>query len=257
MQHAATVLVALGALVLTAWTFDWPLAATLSDRWPAMQPWTAISFVALGVAMRWWRGAAWVAAFASGATLLQYLSGVDLSIDRTFFAADQGPEPGRMAINTAACVLLAACALLQRGPRVRGWIGAIIVATSGVALSGYVLGVEEASRWADGIGMALHTSLGLLITAGWLIQSARLGSWRSAPTLALAGSTVVGLECLRTLVALDAPPVVAWGSLILALFLGALLSALIILHRSLAETVRATQPPKGRPSQPPEARSVR
>lgn len=249
MRHAATLLVALGGSVLAAWTFGWTPVTTITNHW------AAIGFLAIGVAMRWWRTAAWVAIYSASVSLLAYFTGLDLNIDREVFEGSPGP----MAINTAACMLMAAIAILQPSLRVRGWIGAAIVATAGVALSGYLFGIDEARRWADGIGMALHTSLGLLITAGWLIQSARKGTWHSTPSLAFAASVIVGLECLRVLIAIQAPTALAWAAFAFAIFLGAVLSSATNLHLTLKETVDKlpdVEAPRPK-SQPPEPRSTR
>ena len=251
MRHAATLLVALGGAVLAAWIFGWTPVTTIHDGWPAMQPWTAIGFVALGVAMRWWRSAAWVTIYCSIASLLAYVFGPEaLVVEPDVFTGAHGP----MAMNTAACMAMAAIAALQKSLRVRGWIGAAIVATAGVALSGYIFGIVEARRWIDqSIGMAMHTSLGLLVAAGWLIQSARRGCWHSGPSLGFAASVIVGLECLRVLIAIQAPAALAWGAFAFAILLGTILSTATNIHYELKETVDKLPEIEEPSSQPPRS----
>ena len=102
--------------------------------------------------------------------------GIDSLIHRPWLAAE---VPGRMALNTAVCFVLAGAALTCAGffPRISGKValfggyGLLIVA--GSALTGYGLHLQLAYGWASQMKMAIPTALafallgaGLFIT-GW------------------------------------------------------------------------------------------
>ncbi len=109
----------------------------------------------------------------SGLTLVEYITGVDFKIERLFVQqiSDGLYEVSTsMAFNTSICFVLSSIILLVRGLKslrftiaMKQLISAIIVAISGLALLGYMMGTESAGVWRDISRMAVHTASGFLI----------------------------------------------------------------------------------------------
>ena len=108
------------------------------------------------------------------ATLVQYIAGVDLSIDQLFmehYVKVKTSHPGRMAPNTALCfslsgLTIAIAAIFQKNARTNGALGSLGVIILGlgiVAFTGYFAGMETAYGWGHLTKMAIHTALGFII----------------------------------------------------------------------------------------------
>ncbi len=145
-------------------------------------------------------------------TLLQYVTGADLHIDQLFmddYINASVTYPGRMAPNTALCFSLVGLILLILPVDVStcnaranaGVLGAIVFALGGVALTGYVAGIESAYMWGMAAGMAVHTAIGFVILGiGLVVYSSAnhrkhtgdaLPPWLPGP-VAIGGITVTG-----------------------------------------------------------------
>ena len=172
--------IALGAVILVGWLLDFAALTRLHDGLPAAAPNSALMFVACGTAL-WIRArpatsgalvtATLAAAFVvalSAATLIEHWARVDLGIDLTL-GRDFGvrEDPGRPAAHTAAAfLLLGICLLLvpwrtKAGSWVAGVLGAGAAAAAGLAVAGYLTGVEYLS--GHDRGMSVHTAIGLVI----------------------------------------------------------------------------------------------
>ena len=181
---SAVAVMATGLLVLAGWAFDVPLLKSVLPGMVAMNPLTAITFLALGAALRLLGArdpspralragvALGVAVALVGALKLVALTGgPDLRLDQLLFPGDldRGDTPNRMAPTTALNFLLmgAAVALLGvRSPRVILHRQALAVAPMLVAalvLLGYLFGVPELYGVRSFIPMALHTAFAFLV----------------------------------------------------------------------------------------------
>jgi len=187
----------LGMVVIVGWHTG---ARTLIQVLPTFVPMqynTALGFVLCGVGLllglrgrpRLAAGAGGLAALVGGATLVQYVWGVDLGIDellRTHDITVGTSHPGRMAPNTAVCFLLVGGALMVHSlvtkPLVRSvstvLLSCLSLALGVVALSGYLSGLETAYGWGWLTRMAIHTSVGFIVVSIGLVATV----WREDMT---------------------------------------------------------------------------
>lgn len=225
--HAAgSSLVMLGVLVLWGWARQSAALTSVLPGLPAMMPNTAVGMLLLGMGLLAWhvdgalgdyaaRVAAGLAAALGLITLAQYLTGLDLGIDRVLFASQTwtAPIPGRMALATALSFALAGTGsmLLHHGGRravLAGQAFALCVAVlASASLLGYLFGAQTPTKLAAFSSMALHTTFGLLVAAGGML------SLRPSEGLMrdLTGDSL-GATVLRLLLpgALLLPPLVAY-----------------------------------------------
>jgi PAS domain S-box-containing protein len=124
-----------------------------------------------------------------------------LFLDWTQFEA---AHPGRMAVNTATCLLLAGLALAGSAIfRKLSFVmlaggGMALVCISGVALAGYVGDIQPAYRWAAVSGMAVNTAVAFQFL-GWALLGQvwpGLRMKRSGWIAAVAGCVVVFMTLL-------------------------------------------------------------
>jgi PAS domain S-box-containing protein len=123
----AGAIVALSALaVLIGWSAHSPALTQMRLRWPAIQPNVAVGLLLCGASLFLFsdeqagngtrivaRALAALALIFGLVTLLEYLYGVDLLIDRIFFPSRlQGAHPGRIAPADAAELVFASIGLL-------------------------------------------------------------------------------------------------------------------------------------------------
>lgn len=188
---AGLVAVVVAVIVLIGWRFDIePLKSALPGFVP-MMPNTAVGFILLGAALmiaqrlpgklQWTFACSGLAAAIAGATLLEYALDVDLSIDRGLFpqatAAWRTLHPGRMAVDTAICFVLAAGAVCMRyrQPRTRWTIFASemlagVVATIGpIAVVAYWQTPASPDDGIKVVSMALHTALLFTVIGGAIV----------------------------------------------------------------------------------------
>jgi diguanylate cyclase (GGDEF)-like protein/PAS domain S-box-containing protein len=172
--------VVLGWAILLGWLLDLGVLTRLAPGLPAAAPNSALMFVACGAALTIQAGrapsrpAATVAALfvvgISAATLVEHAAGVDLGIDTTL-GGDYGAleNPGRPATHTAAAFLLLGLTLLATRRRTRvggalaGVLGAGSAAVVGLAVAGYLVGVDYVYGSASAHGMSVHTAVGLVV----------------------------------------------------------------------------------------------
>jgi two-component system, sensor histidine kinase and response regulator len=186
----------IGALILAGWALNLPIVTQWSQGGIAMIPLTALCFVLAGgsltMAVRPHRTtrteavqqtlAALVATIAI-LTFYEYLRSGPSQFDLLLFGdklrgAPMSP-PGRIAINSAACLLLYALALLfiphdQRKRDLRAQMFAAPgLLISLIAVLGYVFGVKGMYALSQSSGMALPTAITHLILGVGIILAVR------------------------------------------------------------------------------------
>jgi signal transduction histidine kinase len=193
---AGAVVAIMGALVLAGWALDLPIVTQLSQGGFPMIPLTALSFTLAGgsltMAVRPNRTATTeaiqqtlAAAVATIAILsfYEYIRGEASAFDLLLFGdklrGESVSAPGRIAVNTAACLLLFSLALLfiphdQRKHDLR----AQMFATPGlfialVAILGYVFDVRGMYSLSQSSGMALPTAIAHLILGVGILFAVR------------------------------------------------------------------------------------
>jgi len=192
---AGAVVAIMGALVLAGWALNLPIVTQMSQGGVPMIPLTALSFALAGgsltMAVRPNRTpttdaiqqtlAAAVATIAV-LTFYEYIRGGPSAFDVLLFGDrlhDASPTAGRIAPNTAACLLLFALALLsiphdQRKHDLRAQMFAapgLFIAL--VAILGYVFDVRGMYSLSQSSGMALPTAIAHLILGVGIIFAVR------------------------------------------------------------------------------------
>jgi signal transduction histidine kinase len=192
---AGAVVAIMGALVLAGWALNLPIVTQMSQGGVPMIPLTALSFALAGgsltMAVRPNRTptteaiqqtlAAAVATIAV-LTFYEYVRGGSSAFDLLLFGDrlhDASPSAGRIAPNTAACLLLFALALLsiphdQRKHDLRAQMFAapgLFIAL--VAILGYVFDVRGMYSLSQSSGMALPTAIAHLILGVGIIFAVR------------------------------------------------------------------------------------
>ncbi len=192
---AGAVVAIMGALVLAGWALNLPLVTQMSQGGVPMIPLTALSFALAGgsltMAVRPNRTptteaiqqtlAAAVATIAV-LTFYEYIRGGQSAFDLLLFGDrlhDASPTAGRIAPNTAACLLFFALALLsiphdQRKHDLRAQMFAapgLFIAL--VAILGYVFDVRGMYSLSQSSGMALPTAIAHLILGVGIIFAVR------------------------------------------------------------------------------------
>ncbi|MDX1945706.1 MAG: ATP-binding protein [Pirellulaceae bacterium] len=230
---AGATLVALSAIVLTGWVLHIESLLRVLPAAPPMRFNTALCFGLTGSALCCLAVANWRMARVCGAattllallTLSQYALPFNLGIDNLFFTdwSGFGPNPpGRMAFNTAIClVLLGLATVSQSFPGRHGWqylfeglCGSTVFAAAAVAAFGYGSGLTAAYGWGGTLGMAIHTAVAMLV-GGAVITTRAISraleervppSWLPLPAgIAVVTGTIVLWQALvlRELVELD------------------------------------------------------
>ena len=192
---AGAVVAIMGALVLAGWALNLPIVTQMSQGGVPMIPLTALSFALAGgsltMAVRPNRTptteaiqqtlAAAVATIAV-LTFYEYIRGGGSAFDLLLFGDrlhDASPTAGRIAPNSAACLLLFALALLsiphdQRKHDFRAQMFAapgLFIAL--VAILGYVFDVRGMYSLSQSSGMALPTAIAHLILGVGIIFAVR------------------------------------------------------------------------------------
>jgi PAS domain S-box-containing protein len=203
---------AVGLTVVVAWL----VRATPVLQFGSQNPMsfnTALAFTVTGVALVALVRGRPRAAIAAGVfdvvvgalSLIEYVIGRNLGIDQLVVKAYiDGPHdvPGRMAVNTATCLILAGGALLvwgpwrsRRRPVVPAAAGSLIATIAVAATFGYATGNPDAYGWTRVTAMAFLTAPTMLILALALISAAwadsragraGLPGWLPMPAGALA-----------------------------------------------------------------------
>ncbi len=167
----------LGVVVLVGWTTHSVTLMQVLSAFSPMQYNTALGFLLCGAGFLLLVYGRPLLAIACGGmaaafgflTLMEVLFGIDLGVDRLITV--KAFAPGRMAPNSALCLVLTGAVLLflslpaRFGYRlmVSGIVGSIIATLGMVAFFGYLSGVETAYRWSYFTPMAVHTSSGFTV----------------------------------------------------------------------------------------------
>jgi protein-histidine pros-kinase len=176
------IIIALGGSVIFGWLSQNTSLVQVATNYSPMQFNTALGFLLLGIAILFIQKQPIVArvvgiylALVGSLTLLEYLAGINLSIDEIFiksFMAD-AVFPGRPASNTAFCLLLSGLALLLL---VSKWHSAwkmqigltlsLLIGGIGLfAFIGYITYIPTAYGWGSLTQMSVHTSIGFVLAA--------------------------------------------------------------------------------------------
>ena len=180
--------IAIGATVLLGWVVDSEVLKAVFPGLVAMKPNAALAFVLAGVALlrisdspsrRLSIALAASAATIGLLTLVEYVAGVDLGIDRVLFREAAGATgslvPGRMHPTTALDFSLIGVAMIlvavDRGCRAAQALVLVAMLVAGSALIGYAYGVRIFFGLAAYNQMALHTAVGMIALATGLLMA--------------------------------------------------------------------------------------
>ncbi|HEY0681257.1 MAG TPA: ATP-binding protein [Steroidobacter sp.] len=181
----ATVLVALGAMVIAGWALDRPVTLRVGLDNIGMTLNAAVSFVIAGLALSCGRprvrlALALLLLIPSALTLCEHLFEIDLYIDQLFghsWILAAAPHEGRMAPQVATAFAFAALALAQlsrpQSSRMH-WLPplaiGIVFLIALISLFGRLLRLDIIYDWHYATRIAPHTAAGLLLLAAGLAQ---------------------------------------------------------------------------------------
>ena len=190
----ASIALLFGAVVLTGWFFQ---VSELIQLTPIafIQTNTALCFLLSGTALLFLdrsylkpvRIFSIVILVFGGLTLCEYVFNLNIGIDELLFKDfiyTGASHPNRMAPNTALCFFLYAIALYtstyliitNKGNLTTAILSALVFVLASTALSGFMVGLEEAFGWGRMTRMSPQTAIGLLIISTGLISLA----WKNA-----------------------------------------------------------------------------
>jgi len=194
-RYAGAAVALFGLLVIASWRAHWRFILQMIPNTAPMQYNTALCFILSGAGLFLlttsramlapWLGGSAVA--ITLLTLLEYLSGRDLSIDQLFFKPyfeTDTAYPGRMSPLAAVCFIFIGAGIMLVGAKKRwphrltvvGMLACVTVVIAMVALFGFALGIESAYGWGSYSRMALNTTVEfLLLGTGMLLLS-----WQTA-----------------------------------------------------------------------------
>lgn len=174
-------LMLLGFIVLLSWCLKWDPLIQIHPSFTPMQFNTALCFLIGGTALLFANLSkpiisqilAGLLIAISIATLTEYVSGKDCGIDQIFFKphiTTNSPYPGRMALNTNICFLLAGISIITTSFHIKqipkfltpAIFNSIVFSLSIVAVTGYIIGIENTYGWVKYSAMAVHTSCGFV-----------------------------------------------------------------------------------------------
>jgi diguanylate cyclase (GGDEF)-like protein len=174
-----------GVAVLVGWALNIEILRSVVPGLISMKPNTAVCFLLASAAL-WASGrtigrrrltvaSATAMGTIAALTLFEYATGSELVIDRLLFpeasTAAQRVIPGRMGVNTAACFLLLAMALLlapfggRWSRRIAAWSVSLTAALALLALTGYLFGIEPGAPGSLVTTMAVHTAVLMLVVS--------------------------------------------------------------------------------------------
>lgn len=188
---AATALA--GTSVLFGWIFGIDALTRVVQGMAAMNPWTAVCFILIGLALlarRWPRSApirtlgivaALIPAISGALKLTEILFHFDTGIDTLLFpealANDVSGLPNRMAPNTALNFVLAGTAVLlihsedEKNIVLAQLFALMILVLSGAALLGYAYGAATLYEVISFIPMAAHTAAAFIVLSVSIISA--------------------------------------------------------------------------------------
>jgi hypothetical protein len=187
---AAIVVVTLGLLGFAGWVTG---PRWLSELLPGTLPMkanAAVSLVLLGAALGLSvagsgprsplvRALGLVVLLISTATAVEYVTGIDLGIDRILaadIAAPGAPYPGRMAVGAMVSFIAAALAILSLGRPWQGWrpstvLAGVVAVVGGLGVLGYLYGAEQFTRTGSMTQIAFPAALALLVLSVGLVAA--------------------------------------------------------------------------------------
>ncbi|WP_286234577.1 PAS domain S-box protein [Thalassotalea sediminis] len=164
--------------VIAGWYANLPKVVQIHPTFVAMQFNTALCFllVSLSVICRSYEKIssstllAAIAFLVGLGTFIEYIGHVDLYIDQLFmehYVTTNTTHPGRMAISTALCFLMAGFALIVHNNipslQLNKLIGPAVSGMGFVAFVGYLFNIETAYGLGNLSAMALHTSINFIL----------------------------------------------------------------------------------------------
>lgn len=175
----------LGILVMTSWYAHNKTLIQVVPQFAPMQFNTAFGMFAAGLGLfalvfRYLLLAlscGFVITLVGSLTLVQYIFGLDLGIDRLLvepYVTTKTSHPGRMAPNTALCFLLYGLAIIllsnfffvvSKTNFMAELLGFLVLSVGLMAVVGYIQGVDAAYGWAQFTRMAIHTAVGFVVLA--------------------------------------------------------------------------------------------
>lgn len=210
---AGGISILVGIVVLTGWTIQAPLLASISPFWSSMRANTALCFVLAGIPLvlaaskssgaasrRFAKATALLAAVIGLGTLLQYVFAWDLGIDLLLVKDMRlSPEtlyPGRMSLASALNFTLLGVALLTLDLEIRpgqrpAQYAALLAAVLGLlAFISTAYGLEPLYAIAGYSAMAVHTAICLiLLSLGVLFARPQAGLMALVTSDTAGGST--------------------------------------------------------------------
>ena len=242
----------IGVTMMVAWSVRATAVLRLGGRNPMVFN-TALALAVTGAALVALAARRPRAVLAAGvfdaalglAVLAEYALGRGLGIDQLAvhaYISQPTQAPGRVAVNTAVCLLVAAAGQLAWGPwRTRRRPAALAAAASLIAAIaitatfGYATGAPSAYGWGHLTAMALVTAIALLVLALALLSAAwrdarrgqgRLPGWLPVP----AGMLALGLAASVWLAIVgDAGRITAGTATVAGTVLGVVMAILVAL----------------------------
>lgn len=191
----AFLVVLVSSSVLVGWILRHSEVIQLHEDFAPMVVNTAISFLILGISFLFSEGAYrrftsfGVAAvlFLAVVNMLQYFFGFQLGIDNLFgdpFLSGGVSAPGRMAISTTVCFLIAGTLGFLQGrtpvsQMAKVSLSSLLFGFALVGLLGYVLQFSADYGWGSYSRMAVHTALCFMLLAGahfWQLRRTMLAA---------------------------------------------------------------------------------
>jgi hypothetical protein len=171
-----------GLVVMSAWTFRLTALLQFESARAPEQFNTALAFALCGLSMGLieWKPPAFyptarllalLATLLGAATVGEYLFQINLGIDEVFASAylmTATSHPGRMSPQTALGIMLLGAALIAvtfRRWKIAAAFGSIAATLGGIALAGYMVGLESAYGWRGLTAMSLQSATGITILA--------------------------------------------------------------------------------------------
>lgn len=174
-------LVILGVLILLAWLTGNMIHVEPNPLYRPMQPNTAISFIFSGLSLIFLLfsrktlalSAAGAVIFLAILGIVQYIFNMDFGIDRLLIFFDlplSYPSPGQLSINVWTCfLLLGICLALTCFPYrtmyslVADFFCSVTCLLAFISIYGYYFQIYSIVSWNKLTGMALRTSIGIVI----------------------------------------------------------------------------------------------
>ena len=199
----------IGLFALVGWQFEVVYLKRIVSSLPIIAPNTAFSFFLGGIVLflianqkvgekKYLRLISYIfssfIALVGFFTLLEYLFGINLGIDRMLFAAAQGEATVRMSPQSAFNFLMVGVSLLfiagQEKEKVK--VGQVIILLAGavslISLFGFIYNISSFYTIASFKGMAVHTAVAfIMMFFGILLANSEIGFMRIFVSRGLSG----------------------------------------------------------------------